>query len=71
VLSAIDAATLAVTLEDGVAAAWVRVLDAATETGLRRGAVEALSATEMRAVGWRIQAEQTPVTRALPGLPED
>lgn len=70
VLSAVDAASLAVTLEDGVAAAWVRVLDAATEPDLRGRAVEALSATEVRAVGWRIRAEQTPVTSALPGLPE-
>ena len=71
VLSAVDAAALAVTLEDGVAAAWVRVLDAATEADLRQGAVQALSATEVRAVGGRVRAQQTPVTSALPGLPEN
>jgi hypothetical protein len=70
VLSAIDAAALAATLEDGVAAAWVRVVDAAAGADLRGRAVEALSSAEVRAVGWRIRAEQTPVTRALPGLPQ-
>ena len=71
VLSAVDAAALAVALEDGVAAAWVRLLGAATEASLRERAVATLSATEVRAVGWRILAGQTPATRALPGLPAD
>src|SRR5829696_2495401 len=54
VLSEVDAAALAVVLEDGVADAWVRVLD---------------QAAEGRAVGWRGAAGQAPVTSALPGLP--
>lgn len=70
VLSEADAAALAVTLEDGVAAAWVRVLDAATGPATRRLAVGALGATEVRAVGWRARAGQTPVTNPFPGLPE-
>jgi hypothetical protein len=69
VLSAVDAATLGVVLEDGVAAAWVRVLDQAAERSTRALAVEALSAAEVRAVAWRAAAGQTPVTAALPGLP--
>ena len=66
VLSAVDAAALAVVLEDGVAAAWVRVLDQAAERSTRELAVGVLSAAEVRAVGWRIAAGQTPVTSALP-----
>jgi hypothetical protein len=69
VLSAVDAATLAVVLEDGIAAAWVRVLDQAAERSTRELAVQVLSATEIRAVAWRGAAGQTPVTKALPGLP--
>ena len=42
VLSEIDAAALAVVLEDGVAAAWVRVLDQAAERATRELAVGAL-----------------------------
>jgi hypothetical protein len=70
VLSAVDAAALAVVLEEGAATAWVRVLDQATERSTRELALEALSGTEVRAVGWRAAAGRTPVTRALPGLPE-
>jgi hypothetical protein len=70
VLSGTDAAALAVVLEDGVAAAWVRVLDQAVERSTRELAVGALTATEVRAVGWRATAGQTPVTRAFPGLPQ-
>jgi hypothetical protein len=69
VLSAVDAAALAVVLEDGVAAAWVRVLGQATERSTRELAVGALISAEVRAVGWRGAAGQDPVTKALPGLP--
>ena len=69
VLSGTDAAALAVVLEDGVAAAWVRVLDQAVERATRELAVGALTAAEVRAVGWRGLAGQAPVTHALPGLP--
>jgi len=58
-----------VVLEDGTAAAWVRVLDQSVERSTRELAVEALSAAEVRAVAWRSAAGQTPVTRAFPGLP--
>jgi Domain of unknown function (DUF4439) len=70
VLSPVDAAALAVVLEDGVAAAWVRLLDQAAQPAVRQVAVDELSAAEVRAVGWRTAAGQTPVTAALPGLPE-
>lgn len=70
VLSAVDAAALAVVLEDGVAAAWVRVLDQASERPTRELAVGVLGDAEVRAVAWRTAAGETPVTRALPGLPE-
>ena len=69
-LSAVDAAALGVVLEDGVAAAWVRVLDQAAERSTRELAVGALSAAEVRAVGWRVAAGKPPVTRPFPGLPE-
>ena len=71
VLSEVDAATLAVVLEDGVAAAWVRVLDQAAERSTRELAVTALGDAEVRAVGWRTAAGQTPVTTAFPGLPAE
>jgi hypothetical protein len=70
VLSAVDAAVLALTLEDGVATAWTWVLDQATEGGTRELAVTALTATELRAVAWRAAAGRTPVTSAFPGLPD-
>ena len=71
VLSEVDAAALAVVLEDGVAATWVRVLDQAAERATRELAVGALGNAEVRAVSWRTAAGQTPVTRAFPGLPAD
>ncbi|MCZ2859906.1 ferritin-like domain-containing protein [Blastococcus sp. VKM Ac-2987] len=70
VLSPVDAAALAVVLEEGVAAAWVRVLDRAAERPARALAMEVLGATEVRAVGWRGAAGQPTVTSAFPGLPE-
>jgi hypothetical protein len=69
VLSEVDAATLAVTLEDGVSAAYVRVLGDAAEAGTRELAVGALGSTEVRAVAWRIRARKDPVTNSFPGLP--
>jgi hypothetical protein len=71
VLSEVDAAALAVVLEDGVAAAWVRVLDQAAERSTRELAVTALGDAEVRAVQWRTAADQTPVTTAFPGLPAE
>ena len=68
VLSSVDAAALGAVLEDGVARAWVRVLDQAAERSTRELAVAVLSAAEVRAVTWRTAAGQTPVTRAFPGL---
>ena len=70
VLSEVDAAALGAVLEDGVAAAWVRVLDQAAEHSTRELGVGVLGATEVRAVGWRIAAGKTPVTTPFPGLPE-
>jgi hypothetical protein len=70
VLSGTDASALAVVLEDGVAAAWVRVLDQSAERSTRELAVGVLGATEVRAVSWRVAAGQTPVTRPFPGLPD-
>jgi hypothetical protein len=70
VLSDVDAAALAVVLEDGVAKAWVRVLDQSAERSTRELAVGVLGATEVRAVGWRAAAGKSPVTTPFPGLPE-
>lgn len=69
VLSAKDAAALAVKLEDGVSQAWVRLLDQASEKSTRQLAVESLAAAEVRAVAWRAAAGRTPTTSAFPGLP--
>ncbi len=68
VLSAVDAAALGVVLEEGVSAAWVRLLDQATEPDVRELAVGELGAAEVRAVGWRAAAGRIPVTDAFPGL---
>jgi hypothetical protein len=70
VLAEVDAAALAIVLEDGVAKAWVRVLDQAAERSTRELAVGTLGATEVRAVGWRVAAGKTPVTTPFPGLPD-
>src|SRR5690349_20052398 len=69
VVSTVDAAKLAVVLEDGVAKAWLWVLDQAAEKATRQFAVDVLGATELRAVAWRGLAGQTPVTTPFPGLP--
>ena len=69
VLSPVDAAALAVTLEDGTSAAWTWVLDQATEAGTRELGVATLGAAELRAVAWRAAAGRTPVTSSFPGLP--
>ena len=69
VLSEVDAAMLAVTLEDGVSAAYVRVLGDAAESSTRKLAVDALSASEVRAVSWRTGGKKNPVTEPFPGLP--
>jgi hypothetical protein len=53
-----------------VAAAWVRVLDQAVERTTRELAIGALTAAEVRAVGWRLAAGQSPATSAFPGLPK-
>ncbi|MCO7222074.1 DUF4439 domain-containing protein [Klenkia sp. PcliD-1-E] len=68
VLSATDAARLAVQLEDGTTAAWVWVLDQAADRGVRELAVASASAAETRAVPWRVRAGVTPTTSATPGL---
>ena len=70
VLSGVDAAALAVVLEDGAAAAWVRVLDQAAQREVRELAVGWLTGAETRAVAWRGAAGTAPATTAFPGLPE-
>ena len=69
VLSAVDAARLAVTLEEGTTTAWVWVLDQAAERTVRELGVASASAAEVRAVAWRQQSGLAPVTTATPGLP--
>ena len=73
VLSAVDAAALAVVLEDGVAAAWVRVLDQVRRSGRTRELAVGRARRRRGAgpsPGGRA-AGQTPVTSAFPGLPAD
>src|SRR3954463_8451889 len=65
VLSAVDAARLAVVLEDGVASAWVHVLGGAADRDIRQLGADTLSAPGTRAVVWRAAAGQTPVTSAF------
>ncbi len=69
VLSPVDAAALGAVLEEGVSASWVALLDAAEGTGVRRLALDALVAAEVRAVAWRAAAGRPETTEALPGLP--
>jgi Domain of unknown function (DUF4439) len=69
VLSPVDAAELAVTLEEGTARAWTWVLDQAGERSTRALGAAVLGAAEVRAVAWRSQAGTTPPTSAFPGLP--
>ena len=69
VTSPVDAAALAVTLEEGAAAAWVWVLDQAVERSTREWVVTVLADAEVRAVAWRAAAGQTPLTTPFPGLP--
>lgn len=69
VLSAVDAAALAVTLQDGLASAWAWLLDRSAERSTRVLAVEGLADAEVHAVAWRAAAGRTPATTALPGLP--
>ncbi len=69
VLSPVDAAALAVVLEEGVAASWVALLAAADQSTVRQLAVEVLGGAEARAVRWRAAAGRSPLTTALPGLP--
>lgn len=69
VRSSVDAAALAVTLEEGVAAAWAWVLDQAGERSTPEQGVAVLGATEVRAVRWRVAAGRMPVTSAFLGLP--
>ncbi|RBY79693.1 ferritin-like domain-containing protein [Blastococcus sp. TF02A-26] len=71
VLSAVDAAALAAALEAGVSGAWVALLDDAVDADTRALAVRELGAAEVRAVGWRTAAGQTPTTTPFPGLPAD
>ena len=71
VLSPVDAAALAVVLENGVSSAWVALLDGAAERASRTLAVQELGAAEVRAVRWRAAAGQTPVTTPFPGLPAE
>ncbi|MGY1838460.1 MULTISPECIES: ferritin-like domain-containing protein [unclassified Modestobacter] len=68
VLSPVDAAALAATLEEGTSRAWTWLLAQAAEQATREFAVAELTTAELRAVGWRTAAGRTPVTSALPGL---
>src|SRR4051812_9957619 len=70
VLSAVDAAALAVVLGEGTSSAGVRVLDQAADRSVRELAGGWLSAAEGRAVAWRGPAGKTPLTTPFPGLPE-
>ncbi|MGY1673434.1 ferritin-like domain-containing protein [Geodermatophilus sp. SYSU D00710] len=68
VLSPVDAAALGAVLEEGVSESLVALLGAAEEPDVRRLALDALAAAEVRAVAWRAAAGRPETTTALPGI---
>ncbi|SDM92681.1 ferritin-like domain-containing protein [Allokutzneria albata] len=62
-----SAAGLLASAETDAAAAWHGVLERSEDEGLRRTALEGLTAAAVRTVRWRKMAGQTPATTAFPG----
>jgi hypothetical protein len=68
VVDAAGADKLAITVEDGVAAAWRAVLPVSEGTD-RSAALDALTDAAVRATRWRRRAGVSPVTLPFPGRP--
>lgn len=65
-----SALRLAITVETDTAAAWRSVIERSpAEPGLRRAALDELTAAAVRAARWRTAARATPATVPFPGTP--
>lgn len=65
-----SALRLAITVETDTAAAWRSVIERSpAEPGLRRAALDSLTAAAVRAARWRAAARSTPATVPFPGAP--
>lgn len=62
-----SALAVLVVAETDSSAAWRSVLENTTDAELRRGALDALTDSAVRATKWRKAAGQTPSATALPG----
>jgi len=62
-----SALAVLVVAETDAGAAWRSVLENTTDAELRRGALDALTDSAVRATKWRKAAGQTPSAAALPG----
>jgi hypothetical protein len=64
-----SAIALLVTAESDVTVAWRAVLERTDDADVRRAALEALTASAVRATRWRKVGGQVPVAPPLPGVP--
>lgn len=63
-----DALILAVRLEEGLGVRWRDLVGGTDDQALRRLGVAELTATAVRAAGWRGMQGRTPGTVAMPGV---
>ncbi|MDQ3405199.1 MAG: ferritin-like domain-containing protein [Actinomycetota bacterium] len=63
------ALAILVTAEQDATVAWRATLERTDDVDVRKTAMEALTATAVRATRWRKAAGVTPLTLALPGTP--
>jgi Domain of unknown function (DUF4439) len=64
-----SALAVLVTAESDSAVAWRAVLERTDDGGVRRAALEALTAAAVRAARWRKAAGESPIAPPLPGQP--
>ncbi|GDY30533.1 ferritin-like domain-containing protein [Gandjariella thermophila] len=69
VTDAASAAAMLVSAENDTSVAWRGVLERSDDQDVRRAAVDALTASAVRAVSWRQRAGQSPAVVAFPGRP--
>jgi Domain of unknown function (DUF4439) len=67
VTSQASALAVLVVAETDTGVAWRSVLENTTDAGVRRGALDGLTDSAVRATRWRKAAGQTPSAAALPG----
>ena len=63
----VEALTLAIRLEEGMAVRWRDLVAGTDDAALRGLAAAGLTETAVRAARWRLQAGRSPATVALPG----